>query len=69
MKGLTMAKTDLIKVTVCVSKTIQEEQFQPRNILIEQETYTTPDNVAELRADMFDDINNDINAFFKKRKE
>ena len=64
-----MKKTDLTKVTVSVSKTIQENDYEPCTILIEQEVYVEEHAEAEVRRDMFEDINNDVNTFFEIRKE
>ncbi len=58
-----------VKVTVSISKTIQEQNYQPCTILLEQETTVPEDEAHETRNNMFIDLNEDLNAFFKNREE
>ncbi len=58
-----------VKVTVSISKTVQEEQFQPYVISLEQETTVPEDEADEVRSNTFSDLNEDLNSFLEKRKE
>ena len=57
------------KITISISKTIQERQFEPCSILIEEEFYCDTDVSNSITDEIFKKLNRKINKFFKVRSK